>query len=498
MNPYSSDILSNGCTVRKSHRWTPTRGTVKPGGLGVLALAAFLLLLVGCGNPEGASENASVDGETAESQNQEPAVAEPPGMNFYHGSFEDALALAEAGDKKVFVDVYTTWCGPCIVMQETVFPLPEVGEYFNARFVNFKLDAENEDQNGPEIAARYDIGVYPTYLILESDGTELSRATHAMSGSQFIELASRMLGESESTFEQSLARYESGDRDQEFVQQLLLDVIVETGLEYMPKELEAMRAQYERHAQFKLIADEYFESRDYSELVNETDARLVLYYRDKTMRGDELVEYVFENFEQFLEVSTDAAMSQFVLNSTWYAALEAAQSGDETYVRFIEEIEAEPLSRAGDYERQRDPESRLVPEQLRETLEFIYLESREDWDALLAKHQQRIEESDVESRARRYSSAARSMSRSDNPEHVDLATQYAKRAFDMDQVDPLIAVDYVSILIGRDEMEKARKVGAQYRSGLSDSSADQDRLEIFNRIVGAVLAADVEEVVEGT
>ncbi|MXW54793.1 MAG: DUF255 domain-containing protein, partial [Gammaproteobacteria bacterium] len=51
-------------------------------------------------------------------------------MKFFKGTFEAALVQAEQEQKKVFVDVYTTWCGPCIVMQETVFPQPEVGEYF--------------------------------------------------------------------------------------------------------------------------------------------------------------------------------------------------------------------------------------------------------------------------------------------------------------------------------------------------------------------------------
>lgn len=69
-------------------------------------------------------------------------------MEFFHGSFDGALAEAREQGKKVFLDVYTDWCGPCIVMQETVFVLPEVGDYFNARFVNYKLDAEDESIGG--------------------------------------------------------------------------------------------------------------------------------------------------------------------------------------------------------------------------------------------------------------------------------------------------------------------------------------------------------------
>lgn len=147
-----------------------------------------------------------------ESANSNENNAENEGMELFNGSFEEALALAEEQDKLVFVDVYTMWCGPCVVMQETVFPEAEVGEYFNPRFVSLKLDMENEDQNGPELGARYKVGVLPTYLILDTEGNEIGRATGGASPSQFISMISRALGESTSTFDAMQARYDDGER----------------------------------------------------------------------------------------------------------------------------------------------------------------------------------------------------------------------------------------------------------------------------------------------
>ncbi|MXY56458.1 MAG: DUF255 domain-containing protein, partial [Gammaproteobacteria bacterium] len=71
------------------------------------------------------------------------------GIEFFDGSWDDAFAAAEENGQLVFVDVYTEWCGPCKLMDANVFPKDAVGEYFNARFVNIKLDAEDEDVNGP-------------------------------------------------------------------------------------------------------------------------------------------------------------------------------------------------------------------------------------------------------------------------------------------------------------------------------------------------------------
>ncbi|MYD80248.1 MAG: DUF255 domain-containing protein [Gammaproteobacteria bacterium] len=446
------------------------------------AVLLCTLLLAGCSKDISSEVEESADPVAVE------AESETEGMKFFKGTFEAALVQAEQEQKKVFVDVYTTWCGPCIVMQETVFPQPEVGEYFNARFINFKFDAENEDENGPELAARYDIRVYPTYLILEHDGTEISRANSAMSGPQFVTLVGRMLGEKSGNFDEMQSRFEEGERSSEFVQQFLMDAIVEFSLSDVNRDdMTAMQAYFERAAKFKQIAADYFTTKTYVELVNPIDAHLVLYYKDKTPRGDELVEYVLGNYNDFLAVSSDAAMSQFALSATWYAALDAAQKGDQSYVSYIESLELDPLKHAAEYEQNRDPNSNLVGETLSSRLRLIYLQSIEDWDSIFSYYQSVLEHSDSTPTARSFGGAARNLSRSDNPDHRSASVEYGKRAFELDSRDPMVAADYIGALMASDKTDDAKSVAQSYRSGLTDSAADQDKLEIFDRITGWVL-----------
>ena len=44
-------------------------------------------------------------------------IAFGQGVNFEHITFDEALAKAKAENKLVFMDCYTSWCGPCKYMK---------------------------------------------------------------------------------------------------------------------------------------------------------------------------------------------------------------------------------------------------------------------------------------------------------------------------------------------------------------------------------------------
>ena len=67
------------------------------------------------------------------------------GIQFREGSWKEILEIAKKENKLVFVDNYTSWCGPCKKMVSEVFPLKEVGDFYNANFICYKLDCEKGD-----------------------------------------------------------------------------------------------------------------------------------------------------------------------------------------------------------------------------------------------------------------------------------------------------------------------------------------------------------------
>ena len=128
-------------------------------------------------------------------------------------SFKDALAKAKAENKDVLLDCYTSWCGPCRMMANNVFPKKEMGDYINPKFVSIKIDMEKGE--GPEIARRNDVSAYPTFIIFDADGKEKGRLIGGTSSERFLaQLESTLSGPAAGAMDQ---RYDQGERDPEFL-----------------------------------------------------------------------------------------------------------------------------------------------------------------------------------------------------------------------------------------------------------------------------------------
>src|SRR5476649_868391 len=81
-------------------------------------------------------------------------------------SWSEVLSLSASSGKPVFVDVFTTWCGPCKRMDAEVFTQPRVYQKMNTDFIDYKIDAEKGE--GPAICKKYNVFSYPTYLFVNA------------------------------------------------------------------------------------------------------------------------------------------------------------------------------------------------------------------------------------------------------------------------------------------------------------------------------------------
>lgn len=60
-------------------------------------------------------------------------------------TLEEATEKAKTEKRKIFIDVFTDWCGWCKRMDESTFVDPEVAEYLNDNYYPVKLNAEQQE-----------------------------------------------------------------------------------------------------------------------------------------------------------------------------------------------------------------------------------------------------------------------------------------------------------------------------------------------------------------
>ena len=146
-------------------------------------------------------------------------ISEAQGISFVEGkTLSEVLAQAKNEGKLVFVDCYTEWCGPCKMMASKEFVKKEAGDYFNAKFVNFKIDMEKGE--GPEVGKKYDVNAYPTFLILESNGDLRGRLLGAAGIDDFIKKVEAALKE-EKGLPWYQKKFRSGERDPQFLSEYI-------------------------------------------------------------------------------------------------------------------------------------------------------------------------------------------------------------------------------------------------------------------------------------
>jgi len=113
-------------------------------------------------------------------------------------SFEEAVEAQKVTPKKIFVDAYTVWCGPCKLLDKNTFSNPDLVAYMNENYYSVKFNAEgnetvnfmgkkytnpgfNPNSNGRnsahELSGFFGIRAYPTLLFLDEQANFITPLT---------------------------------------------------------------------------------------------------------------------------------------------------------------------------------------------------------------------------------------------------------------------------------------------------------------------------------
>ena len=144
-----------------------------------------IVFLASCASTNGKKEN-----KGAETGAKATTTATTDDKEIHWMSIEEALKKQKEAPKKIFMDVFTKWCGPCKMLDRNTFHDKSVVKYVNEHYYAVKFDAEGPDpinfkgkvyknpnyvkgkrgRNGVhELTLALGVNAYPTMLFLDED-----------------------------------------------------------------------------------------------------------------------------------------------------------------------------------------------------------------------------------------------------------------------------------------------------------------------------------------
>ena len=151
-------------------------------------------------------------------------IASAQGIDFFHGSYEEALKKARSENKGIFVDVYTSWCGPCKKMAWEVFTQAGVGDYFNTHFVCLKLDAEKDKEH--PFFQHFKATAFPAFFWLNGEGEVWDMHVGYAEPQEFLKLAAAAAqSDLNKQLDEGRRRWESGERTPDLIRDYVLGVL---------------------------------------------------------------------------------------------------------------------------------------------------------------------------------------------------------------------------------------------------------------------------------
>lgn len=247
--------------------------------------------------------------------------------NFRKITYAEALQAAKTEQKQLFIDFYTSWCGPCKMMVRNTFPTKAVGDYMNKKFVSIQIDAEKGE--GVALAKRFKITAYPTFVIVNNDDTEAARTSGYRPADEFLAELERILNP-EMTPEKIKARYNSGDRSAETVKNYAGLLAEEIGSKRMTAE------QYKAKTDsINGIVMDYFNSLSDAQKVAPENGFI---YRTYTNNSEQpAAQYFIANHKKFGDTQEVDSMVKRYFFGTAYDYLSYQKPYDAQKVKALED-----------------------------------------------------------------------------------------------------------------------------------------------------------------
>ncbi|MDW3646414.1 MAG: thioredoxin family protein [Bacteroidia bacterium] len=115
-------------------------------------------------------------------------------LNFAELAYEEFIDELDGNYKKGLIFFHTDYCYPCQRINEVFMGDVAAIELVQSNFLPYKLDAF-EKEPGMMLAEKYKVDKYPTFLIIDDDGTEIGRSSFEGDKEKFLAEIRSFVGE---------------------------------------------------------------------------------------------------------------------------------------------------------------------------------------------------------------------------------------------------------------------------------------------------------------
>ena len=237
-------------------------------------------------------------------------------INFIEKPWAEILWQANAENKMIFMDAYTSWCGPCKWMAANMFTNDVIADYYNKTFICAHFDMEKGE--GVQLSQYYQVRAYPTLLFIDKTGAMVHKRVGAPQKVQdYLDMGNTALtpGEGFSAYEK---KFKAGNRDPKFMI-IYLDRLQGA---YMP---------------INEPIKEYFASQKESDLLNRPNWEII-YQFTSDMDSPEFI-YLIKHQKEFEKQYTRDSVSTKIFNVYLQSliAVSRSRSGTEETIGLVKQ-----------------------------------------------------------------------------------------------------------------------------------------------------------------